>query len=56
MNLKQFYSSCVRVFKITRKPDRKEFTDLVKITGLGLIVIGLMGFLVTVAFQFLVPL
>lgn len=56
MKLKQFYASCKRVLKITRKPDRTEFAELVKITGLGLVVIGLMGFVITIAFQFVVPL
>ncbi len=55
MTLKQFYSSCKRVLKITRKPNKQEFTDLVKITGLGLVIIGMLGFLITIAFQFLVP-
>ena len=33
-----------RVLKITKKPDRQEFTSIVKITGLGTIIIGLVGF------------
>lgn len=55
MRGKQFYANCKRVLKITRKPNQKEFVDLVKITGLGLVVIGMLGFIITIAFQFLVP-
>ena len=50
MSLKAFWANCVRVLKITRKPDRNEFRDLVKVTGIGLIIIGFMGFLIQVAY------
>lgn len=46
MDLQRFWSNCVRVLKITKKPDKQEFVDLVKITGLGLLAIGTLGFLV----------
>lgn len=42
-----FLAECKRVLRITRKPTRQEFRDLVKITGLGLLVIGFVGFLVS---------
>ncbi|MFT4249844.1 MAG: protein translocase SEC61 complex subunit gamma [Candidatus Woesearchaeota archaeon] len=48
MELQRFLSNCNRVLKITKKPNKQEFLDLVKITGLGLIVIGLLGFAVQV--------
>lgn len=51
MDMQRFVSNCTRVLKITKKPDKQEFQDLVKITGLGLLVIGLMGFIVTAANQ-----
>ncbi len=50
MDLKLFWHNCVRVLKITRKPDQSEFTELVKITGLGLIVIGLIGFIIQIGY------
>ena len=34
---------CSALLKITKKPDKQEFQDLVKITGLGLLVIGLIA-------------
>ena len=48
MSLRRFANGCFRVLKVTRKPNRKEFTDLVKITGLGLIAIGFIGFTIQV--------
>jgi protein transport protein SEC61 subunit gamma-like protein len=53
MEMQRFISNCSRVLKITKKPTKSEFLDLVKITGLGLIVIGLMGFAVQVVNQLL---
>ena len=33
-----------RVYTVTRKPDMQEFKTLVKVSGLGIAVIGLVGF------------
>lgn len=38
-----------RVLKITRKPGREEYTNAAKITAAGVILIGLIGFLITSA-------
>ncbi|MDY6769947.1 MAG: protein translocase SEC61 complex subunit gamma [Candidatus Nanohaloarchaea archaeon] len=37
-----------RVLKITRKPDREEFSMSAKVTGAGIIIIGAAGFLIYV--------
>jgi protein transport protein SEC61 subunit gamma-like protein len=41
---KRFFIQCARVLKITKKPNREEFTMLVKVSGLGIAVIGFIGF------------
>lgn len=51
--LKAFYRECVRVFKITKKPNREEFTTIVKISGLGILIIGAIGFLIHLVDQIL---
>lgn len=38
-----------RVFSITHKPDRNEFKTIVSVTGIGIIIIGLIGFILTIA-------
>jgi protein transport protein SEC61 subunit gamma-like protein len=43
---KSFVRECVRVFKITKKPTMEEFKVISKVAGLGILVIGLIGFLV----------
>lgn len=42
-----------RVLIVTKKPDRTEFSQIVKITGLGIVIIGFVGLIVQAVFQFL---
>ena len=44
--LKDFATECKRVLRVTKKPDRMEFKTIVKIAGIGMAVIGFLGFLV----------
>jgi protein transport protein SEC61 subunit gamma and related proteins len=39
-NLKEYK----RVYKITKKPDKVEYASIVKVTGLGILLIGAIGF------------
>jgi len=50
---KRFVRECVRVLKITKKPTKEEFKTISKISGLGILIIGLIGFLVHVIDQLL---
>lgn len=49
--LKEFGKECVRVLKITKKPTGKEYKTVLTITGIGILVIGLIGFLITMVKQ-----
>ena len=40
-------NECVRVLKVTRKPTKEEYTMVVKMSGIGIAIIGIIGFLVT---------
>jgi protein transport protein SEC61 subunit gamma and related proteins len=44
--LKEFIKECRRVLSITKKPDKEEFLSISKITGLGIMAIGLLGFII----------
>ena len=44
--LKSFIGECFRVLKITKRPDAIEFKTIVKVSGLGILIIGLIGFVV----------
>lgn len=50
---KAFIKECLRVLKITKKPTMVEFKTIVKVTGLGMIVLGLVGFMISMAKQLL---
>ena len=52
MGLKSFIKNCMRVLKVTRRPTREEYTAASKITGLGIIVIGIIGFAIFLIFHF----
>jgi protein transport protein SEC61 subunit gamma-like protein len=40
-----FTRECIRVLRVTKKPTKDEFKTIVKVTGLGIIVIGFIGFI-----------
>lgn len=42
-----------RVLKVARRPDRVEFLNVAKITGIGIIIIGVVGFIVSLIAQLL---
>ena len=44
--LKAFISECWRVLRVTKKPDKEEFSAIVKVTALGLAIIGLIGMII----------
>jgi len=52
---RSFVIQCLRVLKITKKPDRDEFRMLVKVSGLGIAVIGMIGFLLHVVKTLFLP-
>ena len=39
---------CWRVFKRTKKPTSEEFKTIIKIAALGVLLIGLLGFIVAI--------
>lgn len=54
--LKRLIMEYIRVIKITRKPSGDEFKTIVKISGLGITLIGILGFLLQVFRQLFIPL
>ncbi len=44
--LKDFAVECKRVLKVTKKPSKFEFKTIVKVSGLGMAIIGVIGFLI----------
>ena len=50
--LKRFIIECKRVLLVTKKPDNEEFKGIFKVSGLGILLIGLLGFLIGMIAQF----
>ena len=46
-----FIKQCQRVLKVSRKPDREEFINVAKVTGIGIILIGVIGFIIIIISQ-----
>ncbi len=49
--LKSFIVECKRVFRVTKKPTNEEFKIIVKASGVGILIIGIIGFIVKTAFD-----
>ena len=52
--LKSFIIECQRVLKVTKKPDNEEFQNIVKVSGIGVLVIGLVGFILFIIKELLI--
>lgn len=52
-NIKRFAKECKRVLKLTKKPDATEFKTIVKVSGLGIMVIGIIGFIIQILYLIL---
>ena len=44
--IKSFIQESIRVLKVTKKPNAAEFKTVVKVSGLGILIIGLLGFVI----------
>jgi len=51
--LKSFIKELIRVFRITKKPSKNEFSAIVKVSSIGIAIIGLLGFIIAIAVELL---
>lgn len=51
VKLKSFILECKRVFLVTKKPTKPEFMSIAKVTGIGMLLIGLIGFIIFMLWQ-----
>ncbi|AEF96391.1 protein translocase SEC61 complex subunit gamma [Methanotorris igneus] len=51
--LKNFLLQCKRVLMVTRKPTKEEFINISKVTGLGICILGIIGFVIHVPIVYL---
>ena len=50
---RDFIARSIRVMRVSYRPTQQEFNMTAKITGLGMVLIGVIGFLITVVFSFI---
>ena len=53
MNLSEFIDSTKRLFHVTTKPSSDELSLMLKISFLGVVIVGSLGFIIRVLFLFL---
>ncbi len=46
IRLGSFIKECKRVLMLTKKPSKEEFKIIVKVTAAGILLIGLVGFII----------
>ena len=44
-SLSSFVSNAIRILKLARKPTREEFVRMLKITGVGFLALGIIGYI-----------
>jgi protein transport protein SEC61 subunit gamma-like protein len=49
--LKDFWIQCKRVMRITKRPSKEEYWTIVKVSGLGILLIGFIGFIAHMVYQ-----
>ncbi len=49
---KSFVQECIRVLKVTKRPNNEELKIIVKISGIGILAIGIIGFIIQMMWQF----
>ncbi len=51
-----FLKNSKRILKIANKPDRKEYWLVFKICGIGLVVLGVLSYIIQLIFSVAIPL
>ena len=46
--LKSFYKKCKRVWLTLKKPTKKEFETISKVSAIGIALLGFIGFLISI--------
>jgi len=53
LSLNNFWNSTRRIFTVSKKPDRSEYKVMAQVTGIGIIIIAIIAFLIRVIFVFI---
>lgn len=53
-SLKSFFDKCKRVWMVLKKPTRDEFLKVAKVSAVGVLIIGLIGFIISLVMKLFV--
>ncbi len=51
---RSFLIKCRRVWRTLKKPTRKEFEQITKVSAIGIAILGVLGFLISMAMKIFV--
>ncbi len=51
---KSFFIKCKRVWHSLKKPTRKEFEQISKVSAIGIAILGILGFLISIIMKIFV--
>jgi len=51
VRFRSFLVECRRVWQVTQKPNTQELKTIVKVTGLGILLIGFLGAIINILWQ-----
>lgn len=55
MNIGEFFTRSRRLLIHSKRPDRKEIWLTVRITAIGIFVVGLVGYIIHILFTVIIP-
>jgi protein transport protein SEC61 subunit gamma and related proteins len=50
-SLKSFVGKCKRVWMVLKKPTREEFLKVAKVSAVGILIIGALGFIISIVMK-----
>jgi protein transport protein SEC61 subunit gamma-like protein len=45
--IKSFFLKCKRVWYVLKKPSKKEFETIAKVSAIGIVILGIFGFIIS---------
>jgi len=51
--LKSFIEKCKRVWMVLKKPSKEEFKKIAIVSAMGILIIGVLGFLISIIMKFI---
>ncbi|NLD04823.1 MAG: protein translocase SEC61 complex subunit gamma [Synergistaceae bacterium] len=54
-SISEFFRKYIRVLKLARKPTKDEFWKISAVAAVGILLIGVLGFLIYLIFAYLLP-